>query len=256
MGTSFFFVIIAAIYFGCAYWGIRRLFPRDTAIAYLTFLGAFSTFSYATNGIKAGAAASLFILALSYYRKWIICVPLLIITLGFHHSMIMPIAAFILAMLLKNPKHFFWIWLFCLICAITHVYFFQQLFAGLADDKAASYLYSTDTDWGGKSGFRIDFVLYSAMPVFVGYYAIYKYKIKSKVYDLLLKIYLTANGIWMLCMYAEFTNRIAYLSWAIYPLVLIFPILEIGWGNRHYKTVANVFIAHLAFTLFMEILYY
>lgn len=256
MGTSFFFVIIAAIYFGCAYWGVRRLFPRDTAIAYLTFLGAFSTFSYATNGIKAGAAASLFILALSYYRKWIICVPLLIITLGFHHSMIMPIAAFILAMLLKNPKHFFWIWLFCLICAITHVSFFQQLFAGLADDKAASYLYSTDTDWGGKSGFRIDFVLYSAMPVFVGYYAIYKYKIKSKVYDLLLKIYLTANGIWMLCMYAEFTNRIAYLSWAIYPLVLIFPILEIGWGNRHYKTVANVFIAHLAFTLFMEILYY
>lgn len=226
LGTSFFFVIIAAIYFGCAYWGIRRLFPRDTAIAYLTFLGAFSTFSYATNGIKAGAAASLFILALSYYRKWIICVPLLIITLGFHHSMIMPIAAFILAMLLKNPKHFFWIWLFCLICAITHVSFFQQLFAGLADDKAASYLYSTDTDWGGKSGFRIDFVLYSAMPVFVGYYAIYKYNIKSKVYDLLLKIYLTANGIWMFCMYAEFTNRIAYLSWAIYPLVLIFPILK------------------------------
>ena len=32
------------------------------------------------------------------------------------------------------------------------------------------------------------------MPVFVGYYAIYKYKIKSKVYDLLLKIYLTASA--------------------------------------------------------------
>ena len=58
LGTSFFFVIIAAIYFGCAYWGIRRLFPRDTAIAYLTFLGAFSTFSYATNGIKAGVQDS------------------------------------------------------------------------------------------------------------------------------------------------------------------------------------------------------
>lgn len=256
LGTSFFFVIIAAIYFGCAYWGIRRLFPRDTAIAYLTFLGAFSTFSYATNGIKAGAAASLFILALSYYRKWIICVPLLIITLGFHHSMIMPIAAFVLTMLVKNPKQFFWGWLFCLICAVAHVSFFQQLFAGLADEKAASYLNSTNTDWGGKSGFRIDFVLYSAMPVLVGYYAIYKHKIKSKVYDLLLKIYLTTNGIWMLCMYAEFTNRIAYLSWSIYPLVLIFPILEISWGNRHYKTVANVFFAHLAFTLFMEILYY
>lgn len=27
LGTTFFFVTIAAIYFGCAYWGIHRLFP-------------------------------------------------------------------------------------------------------------------------------------------------------------------------------------------------------------------------------------
>lgn len=256
LGTTFFFVVLAAIYFGCAYWGIRRLFPRDTTIAYLTFLGAFSTFSYATNGVKAGTAASLFILAISYYRKWIICVPLLVIAWGFHHSMVMPIAAFVLAMFVKNPKLFFWGWLFCLVCAIAHVSYFQQLFASFADEKGASYLNSTNSNWGGKSGFRLDFVLYSAMPVLMGYYAIYKHKIKSKTYDILIKIYLATNGIWMLCMYAEFTNRIAYLSWVIFPLVLIYPVLDISWGNRCYKTVAKVFIAHLAFTLFMEILYY
>lgn len=256
LGTTFFFVTIAAIYFGCAYWGIRRLFPRDTAIAYLTFLGAFSTFSYATNGIKAGAAASLFILALSYYRNWKICIPLLIITLGFHHSMSMPIAAFVLSVLWKNPKHFFWAWLFSLCCAVAHVSFFQELFAGMTDESGAGYLTSSGSDWGGKNGFRLDFVLYSSMPVLVGYYAIFKHKIKSRMYDLLLKVYLTTNAIWMLCMYAEFTNRIAYLSWFIYPFVLIYPLICENWGIQKYRTLSKVMLCHLGFTLFMQIIYY
>lgn len=256
LGITFFFIVIATIYFLCAYWGIRRLFPTDTTMAYLAFLGAFSTFSYATNGVKAGAAASLFILALSYSRTWLVCIPLLIVTLGFHHSMVMPIAAFVLAMVWKNPKHFFWGWLFCLLCAIGHVSYFQELFAGMTDESGADYLNSTGDDWGGDNGFRIDFVLYSSMPVLVGYYAIFKHKVKSAMYDLLLKVYLTTNAIWMLCMYASFTNRIAYLSWLLYPVVLIYPLLNADWGKNRYRTVSKIFIAHLAFTLFMEIVYY
>lgn len=256
LGTTFFFVTIAAVYFGCAYWGIRRLFPQDTAIAYLTFLGAFSTFSYGTNGIKAGAAASLFILALSYYRNWKVCIPLLIITLGFHHSMTMPIVAFVLSVLWKNPKHFFWGWFFSLCCAFAHVSFFQELFAGMTDESGAGYLTSGGEDWGGKSGFRLDFVLYSSMPVLVGYYAIYKHKIESRTYSILLKVYLTTNAIWMLCMYASFTNRIAYLSWLLYPIVLIYPFLNEEWGKNKYRIASKVFICHLAFTLFMQIIYY
>ena len=256
LGTTFFFVTIAAIYFGCAYWGIRRLFPQDTVMAYLTFLGAFSTFSYGTNGIKAGAAASLFILALSYYRNWKVCIPLLIITLGFHHSMTMPIAAFVLSVLWKNPKHFFWGWLFSLICAAAHVSFFQELFTGLTDESGTGYLTSSGSDWGGKSGFRLDFVIYSSMPVLVGYYAIFKHKIKSRMYNLLLKVYLTTNAIWMLCMYASFTNRIAYISWSLYPIILIYPLLNEEWGNEKYRVVSKIFIAHLAFTLFMVFVYY
>ena len=256
LGTTFFFVTIAAVYFGCAYWGIRRLFPNDTAIAYLTFLGAFSTFSYGTNGIKAGAAASLFILALAYYRNWKVCIPMLVITLGFHHSMTMPIAAFVLAVVWKNPKHFFWGWLFCLLYAFVHFSFFQELFAEFTDESGARYLTSGGEDWGGESGFRLDFVLYSSMPVLVGYYAIYKHKIESRTYSILLKVYLTTNAIWMLCMYASFTNRIAYISWSLYPIVLIYPLLNEDWGINKYRVASKIFIAHLAFTLFMQIVYY
>lgn len=256
LGTTFFFTTIAAIYFGCAYWGIHRLFPKNTTMAYLAFLGAFSTFSYGTNGVKAGAAASLFIMALSYYDKRIICALLMFATWGFHHSMAMPITAFVLAMLFKNTKYFFWGWLFCLFCAIVHFSYFQEMFAGFTDERGAEYLNSINAEWGGKTGFRIDFVLYSSMPILVGYYAKYKHFIESKTYDMLLKVYLTTNGIWMLCMYAAFTNRIAYLSWSIYPIVLVYPFLDKKWGTSRYKTLSKIFIFHLAFTLFMNIVYY
>ena len=99
-------------------------------------------------------------------------------------------------------------------------------------------------------------MLYSAMPVWVGYLAKFKKGIQSKMYDTLLYTYMASNGVWMLCMYASFTNRIAYLSWSIYPMVLIYPFFNSSWGMGRYKTFAIVMGWHLAFTLFMTQVYY
>ena len=260
LGTKFFFASIAAIYFICTYIACRRLFPQDTLAAYLVFLAAFSTFSYGTNGIKAGAAAAIFLMALSYRKNLKICIPLILISWGFHHSMIMPIVAFILTLIYKNSKVYFAGWCFCLLIAIAHITYFQELFAGILSDSGdtgANYLNSTNEDWGGRNGFRIDFVIYSAMPILVGYWAVYKKRLQlSKLYTCLLNLYMTLNGTWMLCMYANFTNRIAYLSWFLYPIVLIYPYLNENWGPRRYKDFSMVMLAHLGFTLFMKFIFY
>lgn len=262
LGTTFFFVTIAIIYFGASYIGIKKMFSNDAMAAYLVFLGAFSTFSYATNGIKAGVAASLFILAIAYRENLKLCIPLVLLTYGFHHSMLLPIAAFILTLIYKNPKTYYVAWCVSVLISAAHITFFQGLFASMTadtmnDEWGASYLHATDSNWGGKSGFRIDFILYSAMPVLVGYWAMFKKKIRlSKLYTCLLNIYLCTNGIWMLCMYAEFTNRIAYLSWFLYPIVLCYPFLNENWGPTKYKTFSKVMLAQLGFTLFMELVYY
>ena len=260
LGTTFFFVSIAVIYFVCTYIACRRLFPQDTLAAYLVFLAAFSTFSYGTNGIKAGAAASIFLVAMSYRENLKMCIPLILISWGFHHSMIMTVAAFALTLVYKNSKVYFAGWCFCLLIAIAHITFFQELFAGIlsdSGDSGANYLNETGGDWGGRSGFRIDFVIYSAMPIFVGYWAVYKKRLQlSKIYTCLLNLYMTLNGTWMLCMYANFTNRIAYLSWFLYPIVLIYPYLNENWGPTRYKDFSKVMLAHLGFTLFMMFIYY
>lgn len=260
LGITFFFVSIAAIYFICTYIACKRMFPRDTLIAYLVFLAAFSTFSYGTNGIKAGAAGAIFLMAISYRDNLKICIPLVLVSWGFHHSMIMAVSAFALTLIYKNSKLYFIGWCLCLLVAVLHITFFQELFADILSDSGDSgviYLGNTNDEWGGKSGFRIDFVVYSAMPILVGYWAVYKKKLQlSKTYACLLNLYMTLNGTWMLCMYASFTNRIAYLSWFLYPIVLIYPYLNENWGVFRYKALTKITLAHLGFTLFMMFIYY
>lgn len=257
LSITSFFVCIAAIYFITAYWGIRRLFPNDRLAAYLVFLGAFSTFSYGTNGIKAGAAASLFIWAISYRENLKICIPLILLSWGFHHSMQLPVYAFVLTLLFKNPKWYFYGWIACVFLAFLHVSFFSRLFASISDESGAGYLMAKGGDDGTKGGFRIDFILYSFMPVLVGYWALFVKRVElSSLYKCLLNLYLCTNGVWMLCMYASFTNRIAYLSWFLYPVVLIYPFLNEAWGVNRYRQFSKVMALHLTFTLFMTIVYY
>lgn len=254
-GYTIFFIIIAVIYFTGIYICCRKLFPKDTFIAFLVYLGAFSTFSYATNGVKAGAAASIFLMALAFREKWWFSILLLLISWGFHHSMVLCVAAYVVALVYKNPKAYLLFWLFCLLIALLHIGFFQELFAGMADERGADYLTATE-DWGGKSGFRYDFVLYSATPVVVGWWIIFKKKIISDRYNFLLNVYLLTNGIWMLCMYASFTNRIAYLSWFMLPIVLIYPFINEKVSSRQDKYLSRIALAHLSFTLFMAFIYY
>lgn len=257
LGISNLFLLADTLYFGCTYLACRKMFGKHSTAAYLVFLGAFSTFSYSYNGIKAGVAASLFILAMAYYDKLYICAPLVLISWGFHHSMQLPVAAFVLSFLYRNSKVYFAFWAICVFLALAHITYFQDLFAEMTDEKGAGYLMGKEEDWGGNNGFRLDFIIYSAAPVYLGYKATFKKKLKlSKQYIALLNIYLITNSIWMLCMYANFTNRIAYLSWFLYPIVLIYPIINENWGAFRYKTFSKIIAYHLSFTLFMELIYY
>lgn len=257
LGMPSFVLLITTLYFGCTYAAVKRMFNVNATVAYIVFLGAFSTFSYATNGIKSGAAASIFLLALSYRDNKTICLLLSLLSLGFHHSMQLPVCALIISLIYKNTKVYMLLWIVCVILSPFNISLFRDFFAGLTDDKGGEYLISEVEDWGGKSGFRPDFIIYSAMPVLVGWWAIFKKKIElSQNYICILNIYLITNSVWMLCMYASYTNRIAYLSWLMYPVVLIYPYLNEKWGPNKYSVFSNVMFLHLGFLLFMSFVYY
>ena len=70
--------------------------------------------------------------------------------------------------------------------ALLHITTFQEIFAGYTDEKGVEYLTTTGDDWKGKGGLRPDFILYSMMPVILGWYATQKLKIQNKTYNLFL----------------------------------------------------------------------
>ncbi len=254
---SFFFVLIASIYFGCMFIACKKLFPGNVLLAFLVYLAAFSTFSYGTNGIKAGAAASIFLVALAYSRTYYISIPMALISWGFHHSMQLPVVAFIGSILFKKTSWYYGLWIFCLICSLLHITVFQTIFAGWTDKQGAGYLNTIDAEFVTHQGFRIDFVLYSVCPIIMGYYATVKYRFKDRFYDILLRTYTLTNAIWLLCMYAPFNNRIAYLSWLMYPIVLIYPCMKQQKYNQSLIRSRNLIVGlHLGFTLFMYLVYY
>ena len=232
------------------------MFPDNTWAAFLVFLGAFITYSSSVNGIKAGVAASIFVCAIAFKdKKWLVAL-LLAISWGLHHSMHVCIIAYIIAALYKNTKIYLAFWLVCFLLAVANVTYFQELFANFTDEKGASYLL-TDEDSGWLTGMRYDFVIYSFMPILVGLYSKYKLHISIKEYDFILNLYLLLNGVWMLCMYASFTNRIAALSWLLYSIVLTYPFLSKQCNIPNKNSIfAVIMLLHLSFTLFMAFIYY
>lgn len=254
--VTLFFIVIAIIYFVGTAIACGKLFPGNTLLAFVTYLGAFSTFSYGTNGVKAGAAAAFFLLALAYRERKIFAVFLLWISLGFHHSMQAPIVAFIISYFYQKDKYYFYGWVFCLLMAAAHVTFFQSFFSNFTDERGLTdYLYVGKTT-KTVSGFRPDFILYSAVPMCIGYYIIIKKRIQSPIYSFLWRVYTLTNSVFLLCTYANFINRIAYLSWLMYPIVLLYPFVNITCSNYQKKYVGYAVYGHLFFTLFMEIFYY
>lgn len=250
---EFFYTFIAVIYFGCMLIACRKLFPCNLLVAYLACLTAFSTFSYSVNGIKAGVAASIFLVALAYHDKRWLSILLALVSWGFHHSMSMVLVSYVLSYFFKSTKLYFYLWVVALILAIAHVGYFQTLFAGWVDEQGARYLIEDENSY--LTGFRPDFILYSAIPIALGYWLIFKKGIKDTNYELWLRMYLSTNSLWMLCMYASFSNRIAYLSWFMFPIVLIHPFFSLEWSDRQTFYARKVIMWHYAFTLFMEVVY-
>ncbi|MBO4557316.1 MAG: EpsG family protein [Bacteroidales bacterium] len=259
VSATYFFLLIAVLYFVCIAWACSMIFPKDKFISILVYLSAFSTYSYGVNGIKAGVAAALFLVAVAFFQKrqWVGVIVFTLLSYGMHHAMVLPIAAFWVCIFVKDPKLFLGFWVVCFVLSLFKVTIFQELMADLVNEHGAEYLRGA----GGYvkdifGGFRIDFVLYSIVPMVVGLIAIEKKQIHSEKFEFLLNLYTMTNAVWLLCMYSDYTNRIAYLSWFLYPIVLIYPFLNEEWEGPKYKLFQWVVYGHLVFNLIMVFIYW
>lgn len=263
MDVSSFFTIVAIGYFGFTLLACRRLMPNNPMAALLFNLGAFSFFSYGTNGLRNGLACSIvlnvILLALGNKREKLIALALAFCAVSIHKSTSLPILMLVLSMYaVKSFKWAYTFWLLSIVVSLVAGGAMESLFMGLGfDDRLDSYISNAD-DYaarGYKSGFRWDFLLYSMMPIVLGYYIVIKRSIQDKTYLLLLNTYTLSNAFWIMIIRASYSNRFAYLSWFMYPMVLAYPLFKLDvWGDKQGKRLSQIMLAHVGFTWVMSLL--
>ena len=256
-----FFAFCALIYMGCMFWACHRIMPRHMLPAMLFCFCAFSFWGYAVNGIRNGVGSSIALVALTYMiggkHEKIIAAVLFFLTLGIHRSLMLPAACAVAsAFVIKKPKTAIYIWLASIVMSLLFGNGIAELFASLGfDDRMNDYLVAGLDDEAmdefSDTGFRWDFLLYSAMPIWLTWYVSVKRRLRNKTFDFLACTYLYANAFWVIVIRSSFSNRFAYLSWFIYPLVIAYPLLEMKIWKRQHLKLALILAAYELFTFAM-----
>lgn len=258
MDVSSYLTIIAIGYFGFTYLACRVLTPNNVLVSVLFMMGAFSFYSYGVNGLRNGLACSITLAAVAFLassrKTLIIGLLLAFFAVNIHKTIMLPIASLFASIyVVKNFKWAYTFWILSIIISLVAGGAVTALFAGLGFDDRVSYLTTIDEGMFSHTGFRWDFLIYSMMPIILGYYVIIKKGIQDKTYTILLNTYTLANAFWVIVIRANYSNRFAYLSWFMYPIVLAYPLLKLDiWGERQGKRTAQIMLVHVGFTWFMS----
>lgn len=256
MSVNFFFLTCAILYTYPLYVISKKWFSTYWFYGFLVLVGSFSFWAYGTNGIRNGIAGSIFLLAVSRDNR-ILQIGVAIIAISFHKSMLLPSLGFLIAQFYNQPKVMITFWAVCIPLSLAGGSFWESFFASLGfDDERLSYLTAgnVNNDDFSSTGFRWDFLIYSATAVFTGWYFIVKKGFEDKVYFWLFNTYVFANAFWILVIRANFSNRFAYLSWFMMAIVIIYPFLKKEMIVNQNKILANVILAYFAFTFLMTVI--
>jgi hypothetical protein len=255
MSVQFFFVVCTLLYVLPLWFACKKWFKEYAYYAFLALLISFSFWAYGANGIRNGIATSLFLYALSN-EKLQYKVALVLVAIGIHKSLIIPAAALGLTYFYKNPKTYFYAWLLCIPLSVVSGGFWESLFSGFMSDDRSGYLTdgNVNDDAFSSTGFRLDFLLYSASAVYCAFFFIFKKNFANEKYNRLVCVYLAANAFWILVIRANFSNRFAYLSWFLMAIIIIYPFLTKIQVNNQHKVLGVVLVAYFAFTFLMNVI--
>lgn len=257
---------ISVIYFGLMLVACWRLMRNNLFIAMLFCLASFSCFAYGVNGMRNGMACSLVLVGVSLLsgERWekILALVLMFCAINIHRSTALPsfcaIAAFLFV---KDTKHAIYFWVASIFISLIAGNYITDFFVGLGfDDRMEQYANLDESEIIATtdqfSGFRIDFIIYSIMPIIMVWYVTIKRNFKDLTYNIIAITYILANSFWIMVIRSEQSNRFAYLSWFLYPIVIAYPLLRMNiWEDQDRKT-GLILLAYAGFTFFMHFVYY
>lgn len=251
-----FFMQTASVYLLGYIIFIKRSVEKEyRIILFIATISSFGFLGYGVNTIRSGLALSILLLAYSYRRKLYLAVFLGFFAVLMHKSVVIIILAFLLSRFFKNVKTLYRLWFVFLILSIINIPGIESLLFNLigtgTTNRFESYLNTTDATTHYKTGFKLNFVVYSALPIFVGYYYIVKKSFTDKLYLQMFSVYIIVNSLWLLLIRIPYTDRVAYLSWFLIPFILLYPILKSNLMKNQRGIIAIILIGICSFTFLM-----
>lgn len=188
MTVQWFYVLCAVLYVVLPYLAFRKWFNQRAWIALLVYVSAMSFWAFGVNGLRNGLGAAFFIYGVSFFRQPLKMAIWLVLSVGFHKSMLLPVVAFLMTFFIKKTKLLITVW----VVAIPIAFFvgnnleslITDFFGSIGfDDKRATTLFSDEADGMVLArSFRFDFILYSSAAVFLGHFYIVKKKFNDILY--------------------------------------------------------------------------
>ena len=255
-----FFTVVEAGYILSALWAVKRFLPTNPMLGMLFVWTSLMFFTFGVNGLRNGLACHIMLLAMSFFfdDKYVAGLALCLLAFGIHRSVMLPIAAmFAGRYIVRDFRYAIVFWVASIFVSLIMGGAITNFFASLGfDDRMSSYNTTEYAESFSNTGFRWDFLLYSSFPVLMGWYVCVRKGIRDDWYRTLCATYCLSNAFWVMVIRAAFSNRFAYLSWFMYPLVIAYPLINLPvWEDQDRKT-GMILAAYCSFSLFMQVVYW
>lgn len=263
LDVNSFYTIVSFGYVLSATWAMKKILPTRPYLGFLFLISSLMYYSFSVNGLRNGLACHLTLLALAFFMedKWSAAAIIAFIAICIHRSTFLPIASALAAWkFIKEPRYAIYFWLLCIALSLYAGNWFMNFFASLGYDDRMSYYTSGELadhqDMFSATGFRWDFLAYSAIPVAITWLVNIARKKRDGWFNIIAITYILCNAFWVLVIRAEYSNRFAYLSWFLYPVVISYPLCNMkAWVNQD-RTAGLILFGYFLFTIIMNTLYW
>jgi len=258
---GFYYLLCALIYVMLPYKAYKKWLNYNAFYVLLLHVTSISFWGFGINGIRNGLAVSILLFSFSFAdKKKLFYYALIIIAISFHKSVILPAFVFLFFRRYNNTGILIKIWLFAVVFSFLFGSRLNDFFENninlfnLIDERGNTYFSGKVDDVKLATNFRFDFIIYSGLPILLGYICVIKKGFNDVFYTSILNTYIITNIFWVLMIYAAYTNRIAYLSWFLMPLVMIYPLLKSKLFKNQKYLIGYLVFGSLFFTLILEFL--
>lgn len=256
-----FFLIVAYGYVLSATWAMKKILPTCPYLGFLFLISSLMYYTFGVNGIRNGLACHMILLGMAYFMedKWIKAAIIAFLAIGIHRSTLLPIVSVIAAWkFIKEPRYAIYFWLICIVLSLLIGEWVTNLFISIGfDDRMNAY--ATGHDDGtqfSSTGFRWDFLLYSAMPIVLTWLVNIIRSKRDGWFNIIATTYILCNAFWVLVIRAEYSNRFAYLSWFLYPVIMAYPLCNMrAWYNQD-RMAGLILLLYVLFTVIMLTMYW